>query len=368
VKDPTSGQLTYGPSLLAVFASDRLGSMSFDPPPGDSVVAAAEVLNYSTSFAYAPLGIKPYFNCLYLFGSPGSLRARMFPVANNESQCQRGYAPTSIPGQELAVRDIRVPGFEKPGDYPSVARWDWDATAGVQYIGLRCGAAWCEVGPGKSEDPASPAFTSSSPYANSATGSAEGRVRGIKGWYDEQLLAIDSAGESRLTGLRGDVFPDTSLATLTEPMLDGQWHAVSHIALRQPETGTLVKVLEQYRTKFNLDPVPFGSSLKDMNHVLLCYGTISSCSVPATATLSMMQSCGKVALGSAKTNKRYWAQITSKLRPSMYRCMTPRSHAGVGFIPSTARWRWLARDETTWRWCPAGCCEVNGDQFSPSGT
>ena len=365
LKDPVSGRLTYGPSLLAVFASYRLDSLEFDPPSGN-IVAAAEVLNYSTSFTYAPLGIRPYFNCLYLFGAPGRLRAKMFAVGNNETQCQTSHPLTGIPGQELAVREIQIAGFKAGQDYPPVARWDWDASIAVQYIGLRCGAAWCEVGPGKPEDPATPAFTSSSSYANTASGSAEDRVRGIKGWYDEQLLAVDSADESRLTALRGSVFPDTNLAALTQSTLDGHWHAVSHIALRQPETGSLVKELEHYRKKFNLDPVPQGSPLKDMNHVLMCYGTISSCSVPATATLSMMQSCGKAALAAAITNKRYWAQITSNVRPPMYRCMTPRSH-GVTFIPATARWRWLARDETSWRWCPGGCCEVNADQFSPSG-
>lgn len=367
LKDPVSGKLSYGPALLAVFASYRLDSLTLDTTSAN-VFAAAEVLNYSTSFTYAQLGIKPYFNCLYLFGAPGQLRARMIAVGANETQCQNSYSPTNTAGQELAVREIHVAGFKAGKDYPPVARWDWDASTSVQYIGLRCGNAWCEIGPGKPEDPATPAFTSSSSYANAASGSLEDRVRAIKGWYDEQLLAIDSAGESRLTGLRGDVFPDTNLATLTEPMIDGQWRVVSHIALRQPETaGTLVKELEHYRVKFNLDPVPQGSSLKDMNHVLLCFGTVSSCSVPGTATVSMLQSCGKVALGNATTTKRYWTQITSKVRPSMYRCMTARSH-GTVFIPSTARWRWLARDETSWRWCPAGCCEVNGDQFSPSGT
>lgn len=361
IKDPAGGRLTYGPSLMAVFASDRLDSISFDPP-SDSVLAAAEVLNYSTTFVYPALGIKPYFNCLYVYGAHGQLRAKMFPVGVDEALCQKGYPPTDIPGHELAVREMHIPGFDKPGDYPAVARWDWDARNSVQYIGLRCGNAWCEIGPGTPEDASTPAFTSSAPYATPAFASAENRVRSIKGWYDEQLLAIDSAGESRSTLLRGTIFPDTSLGTLTMPDLDGQWKAVSHIALHRPAPGTLLKELAIYKAKFNLDPISPGAALSEMNHVLLCYGTITSCQLPQPATKSMKTSCGATALNAALTTKRYWAQITTTLGTSMYRCMTPHAHAGV-MAPGTARWRWLARDETSWRWCPAGCCEVNGDIF-----
>ena len=362
LKNAAGGALTYGVALMAVFASDRLDSVVADPPL-DSVFAAVEVLNYSTYFTYPKLGIKPYFNCLYLWGRPGRLRAKMFPVADDEAQCGKRYAPTDIPGQDLAVREVHVPNFNKPNEYPPVARWDWDAVNAVQYIGVRCGAAWCEVGPGEPENPGTPAFSSSASYVTPAGASKEDLVRGVKGWYDEQLLAVEESDEAMPSLLRGAVFPDTLLASLTSPMLDGQWRVVSHIALQRPEPGQLVKELKYYKDKFNLDPIASGSPLKEMNHVLLCYGTVSSCSVPAVASKAMKSSCGNSALGAATSTKRYWAQITSNVSSPMYRCMTPHTHAGIVDIPATARWRWLARDETSWRWCPLGCCEVNGDIF-----
>jgi hypothetical protein len=48
----------------------------------------------------------------------------------------------------------------------------------------------------------------------------------------------------------------------------------------------------------------------------------------------------------------------------MYRCVTRRDHkAEVSFIPATARWRWLALDETTWTLCDVGCCEKDAKPY-----
>jgi hypothetical protein len=159
------------------------------------------------------------------------------------------------------------------------------------------------------------------------------------------------------------VFPDTGLARLQPTDLNGQWRTVSHIALDAPAAGQLTSELGFYKRKFNLDPVPPQSPFSAMNHIMLCFGTITTCSVPQPANESIKRSCGKTALAAAEDTNRLWAQITSPMGPSMYRCATPIVHAGSVDIPRTARWRWLARDETSWRWCPFGCCEVNGDQF-----
>ena len=53
----------------------------------------------------------------------------------------------------------------------------------------------------------------------------------------------------------------------------------------------------------------------------------------------------------------------------MYRCDIRRDHSGnaqtARLVIPTARWRWLAADETIWEYCAAaGCCETQGDEYS----
>lgn len=377
--------LSYGP-LMAVFASYQLQSLKL--PKGASaddnvrIFAAVEVLNYSRAFQYPTLGIGPYFNCLYIYGVGAQLHAKMRHVGAEEERCADTFQPSDVPGQELSVTATNAGYFNTPADFPAVARWDWDDEHGLQYIGVRCGEAWCEVGPGLAGNPAAPAFTFSPPYAPAPmtnissqsgvyAGSKADRVRAIKGWYDQQYLAIQSEGVSTPTHLRGTVFPDTALSDLlTFTPVRNQWRAVSHIALEQQASGSTTadynKALNYYKTKFNLDPIPAGSPLAAMNHVLMCLGTIATCGVPSPAKLSMRRSCGKNALLAAKDTPRVWLMITSTVSEPMYRCATYYAHDVS--IPATARWRWLAGDETSWRKCPSGCCEMDGDQYAADGT
>jgi len=372
---------------MAVFASYRLDSLRIAKDSlSDTakVFAAVEVLNYSRAFQYSALGIGPYFNCLYIYGTAKQLRARMRYVGAEEKQCADTFPPTQVPGKELAVTVTQAGYFNQSADYPPVARWDWDDEHGIQYIGVRCGDAWCEVGPKADPTSSATVFTPSPPYVPapvSATsgqsgvnvGSAEDRVRAIKGWYDQQYLAIQVGNVATPTHLRGTVFPDPNLAKLTKPeLIDKKWRTVSHIALEQQLPGPAMSndynaSIDYYKKKFNLDPVAAGSPLAAMNHVLMCSGTITGCKVRWPATESMKRSCGNGALAHAKETPRLWLMITSTVSDTMFRCATPYIHGGVD-IPATARWRWLAGDETSWRKCPSGCCEMDGDQYNADGT
>ena len=383
----SSEALSYGP-LMAVFASYHLKDLTLpkgtQAEAGARIFAAVEVLNYSRAFYYPTLGIGPYFNCLYIYGIGTQLHAKMRYVGAEEERCADTFSPSGVPGTELSVTATNAGYFNAPTDFPAVARWDWDDAHGVQYIGVRCGEAWCEVGPSVVGNPTVPAFTASFPYVPASTsnmssqsgvngGSKEDRVRAIKGWYDQQYLAIQSGGVATPTHLRGTLFPDTALAELTTfTPIRNQWRAVSHIALEQMSGSTTnnadyAAALNYYKTKFNLDPVPAGSPLAAMNHVMMCLGTVAACSVPWPAKQSMNRSCGKAALEAAKSTPRVWLMITSSVSEPMYRCGTYYVHNGLD-IPATARWRWLAGDETSWRKCPSGCCEMDGDQYAANGT
>lgn len=356
------GPFRYGP-LMAVFASYRLDSLPVTPDTlrsNTQVFAAAEILDYSNVTGYDPLAIGPLFNCLYIWGTVGSLQAKMVHAGRMEPRCAEAYSPSDVPGQTLAVREIAVPGFTA-ADYPPVARWDWDPAGKVQYIGVRCGAEWCEVGPGNSTSPSTPGFVSSAPYGNPAGSIAERRVGAVKGWYDQQYLSMYEGGVNHPTLLRGTVIPDPKLALASPKAHPGRWYTTSHVAIERPPIGSLVKELAYYRDKFNFDPVAPHAPLARMNHILLCFGTGTECKVPRTPTASMRTSCDPSMIAPGSTTQGYWSMTTSPVRSRvMYRCVTYYQHKYVS-IPPTARWRWLARDETTWRYCTSGCCEVNGN-------
>jgi hypothetical protein len=333
----------YGP-LMAVFAARDLASIKFN---GASVTAAAEIFNDSTDFSYPPLGIGPLFNCLYVFGNSGALRAKMVNVGGQEKDCGKALDTAGMAGVELQVVES-LRGRFQGGDFPPVARWDWDSSSRTQYIGLKCGQAWCEIG--------MRGFVTSTPYYDPPAGmtvlQGPDRVRAIKGWYDQQYLANDpglGTPSATPSDVKATFFPFWDLNKYRQSDFRGRWAPVSYIALSKPS--------RLYKTKFNLDAVRDGSELKAMNVLSLCIGTIEQCRIPAALPNPLMESCGKTVLGKARQNPRWWVQITSVDGSSIYRCVTYRGHETEP-PPPTARWRWLAKDETEWQYCPRGCCEV----------
>jgi hypothetical protein len=352
---------TYGP-LMAVFAAADLGERRFvererSDPTGE--YAAAEIFNDSATFTYDPLGIGPKFNCLYIMRlTDGTLWAKMVHVGDVEQDCAKAVNPVIAPGKMLEVRETLV-GEYAHSAIPAVARWDWDERNAEQYIGLKCGNAWCEVG--RPAEGRKPAFESSKPYIPPPTGdpakperiSGEDRVRAIKGWYDQQHLAIDAGMTLRPGPVMATFFPDSLLRTRVKTDFEGQWVVTSYVAFSGPPG--------LYKNKFNFDQAPGGAKLNRMNRLSLCFGTSGACAIPLSIPIrpSLAQSCGMMHLFLSQWTPGWWVRIESLVsgRPQ-YRCVKMRPHP-VGFsIPATTRWRWLADDETGWEWCPNGCCEI----------
>jgi hypothetical protein len=359
--------------MMGVFASPDVATVQFTKDSlgrDGSIAAVAEVFDYDASSGYSVLGIGPYFSCLYLYRTNGHFEAKMRWVGAADSTCHQTYnAPDNVPGTPLAVIETHADGYGDYADYPPVARWDWDDDNAIQYIGIKCGYGWCEIGPGKTPTPGSPpAFKPSRPNwpptssaASAASGgvtlagmtpSKENRVRGIKGWYDEQFLARESSSDAAPSRVRGAIFPDTDLAKLTNAAL-ATWQVSSYIAIEQPavfDDATNV-TLRYYKRKFNLDPFPVGTPLANMNKVLMCLGTADQCKVPSPPTRTM---CNP-----PHGAPPLWAAITSPVtNDTLFRCATAFPNTSTA-IMATARWRWLAKDETSWRWCPTGCCQVD---------
>lgn len=333
-------------------------------PPTTSSLPAAEIYTYGPGDT--TLGIGPNFSCLYLyFKSNGHLTAKMVQVPTlgpSQKACFGAVNPVTASGKTLSV--IRTGGF-KASDYPAVARWDWDPVNKHQYVGIKCGSAWCEIGA-----PGHRPFTTSGPYSSpSGTSAAVARVVGIKGWYDEQFLAVPGAGHMIPSGAKGTVIPDPKLYERRKSDFSGGWVPVAHVAVALDPAEGAGSAGNYYKQKFNFDPVPVQPSLTGMNTLSLCYGTRDHCNVPMPTPPAV--GCGP------ETKppfiwwiRRWWAKVESASHDkTMYRCVTRREHPaatsmGIQFA-ATTRWRWLANDETTWNYCEvAGCCESNGDAVS----
>jgi len=294
---------------------------------------------------YEPFGIKPGFNCLYLY-DPVAWKAKMVPMADQKS-CRENIDPGKVDGRELAVRETRVPGRGN-SDYPPVVRLEQGLSPTRRgfryYVGIKCMAAWCEIG--------RPPFLTRGAYSGD-------RTREIKGWYDEQHLAVHTQNDRQWpTGLLATTFPDPELDALNKNAWPtGVWIPVARTWLRAepaPIKGTaevLQDELDMYRQKFNLEP---GAYISDVNTVSFCAGDQQTCFKDQAASAPNCELSGQ---------REYWARIVSVSGRTQYRCVTYTPHKEVGYrIPGVVRWRWLENDEKGWVSCPSGCCQVDPDQ------
>jgi hypothetical protein len=156
----------------------------------------------------------------------------------------------------------------------------------------------------------------------------------VKGWYDEQYLAVP-AGPDLVPGTAlGTIFPAADLEANVEADFDKTWKQVAVVSLSAASP--------KYEDRFNfiLGPAPLGRSV-----ISLCKGDVKAC-LPPSATVNQCDQLGDP----------WWAKIVSGTT-TRYRCVIRRQHPGV-LIPGAARWRWQVDDEDMWIRCPTGCCHV----------
>lgn len=319
---------------------------------------------------YAPLGIERMYNCLYLFRAGEEWGAIMVPVKDANSACLRPIDPAIPWGTELQVQRPEV-----SDSVPAVARWDFDTTHVWQYVGIKCGDAWCEVGP--------PGFDPSPiPELEEDARQLLG-VRGrIKGWYDEQYLAfLDNETHTRPSVVRGRIFPargldslrnvDTTMAPaetgafrywtdaawIVLDTLPAGWARTPSLSLSAVTALPQADPLQQYKARLNLDarPVPTDRlSPVHMNRLQLCHGSVGNCGIGRADQVPLLNCDGQ---------GDWWAKVTDTTNQQKYMCVTRRGHMnlrGKFAIPGTARWRWMASDEGVWNACGQGCCETLG--------
>jgi hypothetical protein len=314
----------YG-SLIAVFARNGLDTMPDPPPPPTNPnhrdyyaaeQAAATILNYDGP--YQPLRIESGINCLYVYAFNGNWMAHIIRVGS-DSSCLKPLS-SFTGGFDLKV------SVTQGKDVPAVARWDWDKENREQYIGMRCGTDWCEV-----SNPSHSTLVASEKYSGSPMVEA-------KGWYDEQVLAVNgSAGGPSLVpgGVVGTIFPIGQLEKNTKDSFDKLWKPVALVSL----SAASPKYLDKFN--FVVGPPPLGNS-----EVSLCMGTRDGCQIPSTAEIPQCENQADP----------WWARIVSGGTPK-YRCVIRREHPGID-IPGATRWRWQVDDDDMWVRCPTGCCHV----------
>lgn len=337
----------YG-SVYAIFAAFLLDTVS-----GGQSTPVATI--YTPDGTYSPLGIMPGFSCLLLAKSGDTWTATMVAQGQNHSDCTQPVGQSTT----LYVRQQQInstTAFESSA-FPPAARWDWDSVNLHQYIGIRCGAAWCEVGP--------QGFVSSGGYRDTLLQfdpipnlpippQATERVQRIKGWYDEQRLA--QAGGAGPSTVHAFLIPHPALDMINWPPSTPLPYYVDrwvHVAYA---------ILDKDYHKWNLK--------KGVNKISFCYGTSADTSCKAMAGPQDEGSSVQLNLcppDPTSTARRWWAKTESH-DGITYTCVKRIDHLsqlqslnvlkpGLQYrIPGTARWKFVPLDESTWMSCPTGCC------------
>lgn len=327
-------------SLYAIFASSWLATLRDSIDTGrvaNQIEArpAATVVSYGGT--YKTLNIEDGYNCLYLWWNHAfGWRAWMINNAADENGCSsRLKIDLSNPPHELKVVP-QTSSFNQGADYPPVARWDWDAGGQEHYIGIKCGSAWCEI----SDDGAATPAPGIPAMEFPGSGQAESRrVRNIKGWHDAQRLARWDAATNKAvpSNVWAAVVPHPRLRQMTsQNAFSKGWTQVATIWASADYDGWVL------RLERGID-----------NRIFLCYGLTDTCTdIPS----EQLQLCGFDG-----STRRWWAKTVHGTGASTrveYRCVENYKHAPPPDVPGTARWRWLARDETTWTRCDQGCCKL----------
>lgn len=356
----------YG-SLIAVFAWDRLQDSSTrdSVDTGGPPIAWPMVEVLAWDGGYTPLGIGPGLNCLFVSLDGPSPRAWMKHFGNVEGDCRRAQGANLFePGPSVTLLTISRDDLTGLAwtDVPPVARWDWDTASSTQVIGFKCLQGWCEVGEARHAVGTRPALATDPSLMTGATlgTSAMRRRLQVKGWYDQQRLAPAHANWSAGAPVRplpaiGTLIPAINLQAMRRDAFTG-WQDVAYVLLSERAYD--------YHKKFNFQPM---AGNRRVTTIALCQDTWNGTAPVAGERLCpgiptpwrTSKNCTLEDTDPASTTDAlvyWWGRTTGTDGSQRFRCIVRRGHTGGDDVPGTARWRWLADDETTWARCDRGCC------------
>lgn len=288
----------FGPLVALLIATARVERLSFG-----SGTVVADIINYDDP--YRPLNIPPTISCLWLAESAAAQSGLIAAVRRPDTgDCASAdFAGPPADNLLLLVRKHQYGGSE----YPSTGRWMWDPDAGQHFIGLRCGQAWCEIGP--------LGFTTTTSFTTRDS---------IPGWYDEQHLAYPGEGgliPSRVLGRiePGPDLPDFDRDFPDDATLEGHVATITLAGMDMP-------VREAYWEKLALNP------RVDVHPIRMRHAK----------EFSWLPPFSKFAFR-AKAPGGAWTRLER----------SDHTHAGAGAV----RWAWSDEDEGAWAPCDAGCCK-----------
>jgi len=341
--------------LMAIFSgfarSASAAELAAATAANPIALASALILDFGNP--YNNLGIQSGFNCLYLYYGGGRYIARVQSFGGTEPDCRPPADINTLPTTpNLEAIPIPLPIGSADGyadeDTPAVARWDYQPPPGkpTYYAGLKCSPRWCEIGP-RGFQPSGGRLAS-----NSGWSKARRRVTEIKAWNDYQLLAVKDPSGVHPGTVHGYVTPDGDLWDRQDSDFDKKWVHMATVELDGPPGS--------YQTKLGLGPWTPESR---QNHLWMCNADWLTClgasrapgGLAAGTTGSLpAPDCSNGPPGNSNT---WWAAIVDPGRRVTYRCVFRADHGSME-VPGTARWRWIADDETIWVRCPHGCCQV----------
>ena len=243
-----------------------------------------------------------------------------------------------------------MPGHERQWqDYPPVARWEWDVGVNTQVIGFRCLDGWCEVGELGHDPETGPDLTGTMGGIAGLSGSP---VLKVKGWYDEQRLSPTKSGWWKPgkgpLSVVGTIVPVPGLDQLDVK----SFHHLAAYRVRQFEC-----TIGGIRQRAALRPNDSG---RQCHYDFVLYGRLGAQSTPhgwVQRHFRKAPTGREMCRGSYRLDHPLVGQDRPgrQNRPQIL-VHRPPTRARRRSVPGTARWRWLADDETTWGRCGGACC------------
>jgi hypothetical protein len=283
--------------------------------------------------SYTNLHLRAGMNCVWLYVNPppagtrstdSNYLARLSYVASVSHPGPSGDCDRSARMYRLHVVAVRNARFPDETNYPSVARFDTDQQ-GNPIMAFKCLNAFCEVGVRSEQEVRGPdnlvrrdaARAQWNPKAGANPDEARQQV--IKGWHDEQTLAVRGTDfKWRASNVRATIRPDPTAAHYDSADFHDNWRRVA-----------TVEINEDVPT----DSKYFGWGLrKGANDIEFQYAS---------------------AVG------RWQARLVrSGSQPKPWKFMVRHVHRDVA-VPPIVRFRWTGADDGVWAPCGNACCKTD---------
>jgi hypothetical protein len=318
-----NGDRGYGPIVHAyagAWGRQLLSHVDFDK--GWLFMAIVNVESGNIPSTYGRLGLGTGYNCMYIqhthWPSPSLSLKSSWDIAMGPIDAT-GFCSGGI--AKVLARRSEQP-LDPADSYPVAARF-MEAPNLEPTLGVRCGNVWCIAGAKGGGDVLPPAFSGLSGIGSSSRWA-------VKGWFDDQTLAINS-GSGLAPFMRLAVVPNDNLGTYdVAHFVSGGWTEVATIIV--PKGASLGK----YGTSGH------GFGLAEGKNTLFIHADDKGGGVYVWS--------GRIVNASFPAGHVYGKEVHWE------------DHRSVGIpIDGTARWHWSETDEELWVRCDVGCCLVYGD-------